>query len=158
MEDKNRLLFVHAVIVLPDGRILLRKLCHENMNINTGKWTATIERGISKKDSPGLVVTEAVASDFNLDLTVDYKVPKVTIKSFNSITIYKYNRKIFPFIVNIKKMVTLKSEVNYQFSAVPFPVLLTDIRNNATYYHKLSKINYTLNTVHVIKEVQLKDV
>ena len=146
----NRLLFAHALIILPDRRVLLRKLGHHG-----GKWTATIEKGLCKADNPCHVITEALAHELNINLDINQEVPKVTIRSFDSIIIQEYNRKVFPFIIETKQILTLKSDTNYQFSARPFTILSDDIMNNAVHCSDLSKIEYTLNTVHVIRGVHL---
>lgn len=153
MENKNQLLFAHALVVLPDKRILLRRLCRPDQN--NSKWAITIERAMAKKDTPALIITEAITNDLNINLTINNKIPKATIQSFNDFEIPKYNRKLFPFVVNVKQMLTLKSDINYQLSARPFHIVLKDIQTNATPYHKLSETEYTLNTVETINYLRL---
>ena len=151
MENKNPLLFAHALIILPDERVLLRKLHYQNRYIT--KWAATIERGLSKNDSPVSVIIKTIETDLGITLTAKHEI---VLKPFDSISISDYNRKIFPFIIHIKQMITLKSNIDYQFFAMPFSMLSNHILTNTTYCYKLSEIDYTLNTVNVIKEIRLR--
>lgn len=156
METTNQMLFAHALIVLPNEKVLLRKWNHQDGRI--GKWTATIEKGISKEDSPYLIITKAVMNDFGIDMADPATIRKVTIRSFSSIDMQRYHRRIFPFIVDIKQVLTLRSSIEYKFLATPFSIIAKDILDSDSTYHKLSEVAYTLNTVRVIKEVHLKDV
>lgn len=161
MLNRNQMTFVHALIVLPDERILLRRqLCFGNTN---SKWTATIERAIFETDTPSYEANQAVLKGLKLNLTlfsnkIIHCIPKATIEPLNSIAIPNHNRVVFPFVVRIKGMVTLQSETNYEFAAKSFSELSEDIMCNTIYRHNAAEGKHTTNTVHVMKEAHLKDV
>lgn len=157
----NHMLFVHALVILPDERILLKRRYYSNDN--KSKWAATIEKVIFETDVPGHEISKAVSNSLKLNLTlfsnkIAHCIPNATIEPLNSITVPDYNRIIFPFIVRIKKIVTLQSETKYQFTAKHFSDLSDDIMCNTIYCHNLAEEQHTINTVHVMKEVHLKDV
>lgn len=163
MLNKQKMTFVHALIVLPDNRILLRRRFCFNNSINTSKWTATIEKVIFETDTPRYEVTQAVLNSLKLNLTlfrnkVIHCIPKATIEPLSSITIPDHNRIVFPFVVRINGMVTLKSETNYEFVAKSFSELSDEIMCNTIYCHNFAEGQHTTNTVHVMKEVHLRDV
>lgn len=161
MLNENQMIFAHALVVLPDERVLLRKrLCFDN---TISKWAATIEKVIFRTDEPIYEINKVVLNTLKLNLTlhgnkVIHCIPKATIEPLGRIAVPDHNRIIFPFIVRIRGMVTLQSETNYQFVAKPFSELSDDIMCNTIYRHSLSEEQHTINTVHVLKEVHLKDV
>lgn len=161
MLNENQMLFVHALVVLPDERVLLRRrLCFDK---TVSKWAATIEKVIFKTDTPTYEISQAVLNSLKLNLTlfsnkIIHCIPKATIEPLGSIAVPDYNRVIFPFVIRIKGMVTLQSETNYEFAAKSFSELSDDIMVNTIYRHSLAEEQHTINTVHVMKEVHLRDV
>jgi len=161
MLNENQMVFVHALVILPDERVLLRRQLHSDKTVS--KWAATIEKVIFKTDTPAYEISQAVLNCLKLNLTlfsnkIIHCIPKATIEPLNSITVPDYNRVIFPFIVRIGGMVTLQSETNYDFVAKSFSEVSDDIMANTIYHHSFVEEKHTINTVHVMKEVHLKDV
>jgi hypothetical protein len=133
----------HAVVILPDKRILLIKPYHPQ----TYKWSASIEKEFFETDDPKFIITQEVINILNINLSLNPQTPKATIKPLNYIDLSEHNKIIFPFIVEIKSAITLKLKTWHQFIAKPFNVLL-DTCNTSF---------YTINTIHVIREARLKD-
>ena len=157
VENKNQMLFAHVTVILPDERILMRKLCTSISN--NSKWSATLERGLSEEENPREAIIRAIDNDLDLRIATDLNgIARATIRSFGSITIKEFNRKIFPFIVEIKQITALKSNVQYKFSAINFATLADDIINNTIYIPTPYTAKHTLNTIHVIKEMHLRRV
>lgn len=158
MLNKNQMTFIHALVVLPDKRILLRKRYYDDRS--TSKWAATIEGAIFETDVPSKEVVRTVSDGLKLDLKLFYnnQDPEATIQQLGRIRLPEYNRVIYPFVVKVKKVVTLKSDPRYQFVAKPFEELTEEIMSQTVYCPNLSEKKHTVNTVHVLKEVHLKDV
>ena len=141
------IVYAHAIVILPGKRVLLMKSCYSCL-CNVDEWTATIEKKLFKTDNPNFIITQAIANTLNINLSLNPQIPKAIIEPLNFISLSKYNRIIFPFVVEIKNAITLKLKTHYRFVAEPFSVLLDN-------YNKSS---YTINTIHVIKEAHLKGV
>lgn len=154
MIDKNQMLFIHASVILPDKRILLRKRCLTGPNFS--KWSATIERSIFVTDDPCFEVNKAILDAININLNLKHVIPKATIYPLNSITVSDLNRTIFPFIVEIKDRITLRSSTAYKFMAQPFSKTIEDVMCKTIYRHNLSIAAHTTNTVHVMKAMHIK--
>lgn len=152
----DQLQFVHAIIILPDKRILLRR-SHYQSNY-TSKWSATIEERIYEKIDPKVLINKIIIDNLNIHISIDCKNPKAVIKRLSDVIIDEHNRIIFPFVVEIKQVMTLKSDVNYLFSAKSFAMLSNDIMANTIYPHNNSDAKHTLNTIYVVREAHLEDV
>lgn len=148
----NYVLFAHALIVLPDNRVLLRKQHYSNTNFN--RWSATIEKVISKTDVPRHKISEAVLDELGLDLSIMQTVPKTTIRTLTTIVLPEYNRIICPFVIKIDELITLKSETKYQFIAKAPEKIAEDIMYNTVYKSTAETIRHTINTINVMQEVQ----
>lgn len=152
----NKLRYLNLTLVLPDGRVLLKRNNHVGMH-STSLWSMTEERFLSNEDDCSAKVEYILSDNYKICTKKPQNFPSSTVYSVMYIPqIYDVpGRIVLPVVVKTKEQLNFTASPTYSFRAIRFKDLLREIFKNSIY--AMSSI-HTSTCIHVAKECQEKGV